>query len=278
MAPATKQPRLGVLDGGIMLPSEQMGMDLESFDNVVRGKGVPLIHHRAMRCPVGLIDPTDVRRIHEDHSGCSNGFLYKAIGRVTTTLTSNAAEIKRQEFGWFDGSTVMATFPRYYDSDGDKRVLIKPYDRFYLEQQDLLTGTWELTKRRLDGAPDKFEFAIVQVEHLIDSCQKEYFQHIDFDILASGDLSWRDGKGPNVGSVYTAWYQYRPYYYVERLIHELRLYPTADYLSPEEVRMERLGFGAVLQREYVHRTQTPDDQAPDKQKQQKQLPDIDEQV
>jgi hypothetical protein len=265
------------LNGGIILPDEQVGMDPAAFDNTVRGKGAPLIHFRAIRCPVGLVDPNDVRRTHDDHTGCSNGFIYKAIGRVTATLTSNATEVRKLDIGFLDGSTVMAVFPRFYDSDPNKRVLVRPFDRFYLEQEDLLTGTWDVAKRRLDGNNDRFEFPSVQVEHLVDSDGVWYLQNHDFDLTPSGDLAWRAGKGPSIGTVYTAWYQYRPYWLVDRLVHELRLFPTHDFVETDKVKMERLGFGAVLQREYVHRTQTPDDQAPDKQNQQKLPPDLDEQ-
>jgi hypothetical protein len=267
-----KAPTSGIIDGGVILPDEHIGMDPDAFDTVVRGKGAPLIHYRAIRCPVGLVDPTDVRRPHADHAGCSNGFIYKAMGRVTATLTSNSTDKKNEDFGYFDGSTIQATFPRHYDSNENRRVLVRPFDRFYLEQEDILTGTWDLTQRRLDARADRFEFPAVKVEHLIDSAAVEYHQFTDFDLTPAGDLAWRVGKGPAVGTVFTVWYEYRPYWYVERLVHEIRLFPTHDFLSPDDIKMERLGFGAVLQREYVHRTQTPDVLAPAKTADRQKLP------
>jgi len=271
-----RQPeKPAILDGGVILPSEQMAMDPSALDNVVRGKGAPLIHFRALRCPVGLVDPTDVRRPHPDHSGCSNGFLYVSIGRVTASLSSNATQQEKRDYGWYDGSTIVAVFPRFYDSDPAKRVLVKPYDRFYLEQEDLLTGTWDLTQRRKDGHADRLEFPAVQVEHIIDSQSRRYGPE-DFEIIEAGDIQWKSNRGPALGQCYSIWYQYRPYYIVERLIHELRLFPTHGFVDTNEIKMERLGFGAVLQREFVHRTQTPDDQAPDKQNRQKLPPEDDE--
>lgn len=267
------------LFGGIILPNDQAVADPAAFDTTIRGKGAPLIHYRAIRCPVGLVDPSDVRRTHDDHSGCSNGFIYKPMGRVTTTLTSNSAEVKKLDLGYIDGSTILAVFPRFYDTDVnntiEKRVLIRPFDRFYLEQQDLLTGTWDLTKRRLDGKPDRLEFPAVNVEHLVDSGNNWYYANKDFDLNSIGDIIWRDTKGPAGGIVYSVWYQYRPFYVVERLVHELRLFPTTDYVQTDKVIMERLGFGAVLQREYVHRTEVQDDLAPDRMKRQAQTPDLD---
>lgn len=263
------------MSGGVILPDEQVGLDPAAFDNVVRGKGAPMIHYRAIRCPVGLIDPSDIRRTHSDHVGCSNGFIYKPIGRVLATLTSNASEVKKLDMGFIDGSTIMAVFQRFYDSDPDKRILIRPFDRFYLDQKDLVTGTWDVTQRRLDGLNDRLEFPAIKVEHLVDSAGIWYYQNIDFDLTSNGDLAWRATKGPTAGTVYSTWYEHHPYYVVERLIHELRLYPVADFVETDKIVMERLGFGALLQREFLHRTQTPDDQAPDKQNQQLLPPDLD---
>jgi hypothetical protein len=263
-----------VLDGGIVLPNEQISIDVDAVDNIIRGKGAPLIHFRAMKCPVGLEDPNDSRRTHDDHSGCSNGFVHIPIGRVTASLTSNPNKMQHQDFGWYDGSTIMATFPRFYDSDPDLQVLIRPYDRLYLEQEDILTGTWEVMARRKDGRPDRFEFPITKIEHLLDSNNKPYTA-ADYRIT-NGDIIWNDARGPELGQVYSCWYQYRPYWLVERLIHEIRLFPTHDFVSTDQVRMTRMGFGAVLQREYVHRTQPPDLQSTRDRNRQQLPPDIDE--
>jgi hypothetical protein len=263
-----------IFDGGIVLPNEVVGMDLEAFDNVVRGKGVPCIHHRAMKCPVGMIDQDDIRKPHADHIGCSNGMLYTPIGRVTVTMTSNSTELRNLDMGFYDGSSCLATFPRFYDSDPNKRVIIRPYDRIYFEQEeDMFVGTWEVTARRLDGRDDQMEFPIVQVENLVDSSGTKYKQGIDFD-LSGGNIKWRDNKGPELGTVYSVWFLHVPFYYVDRLIHEIRLFPTRNFVDPSQLKMTRLGSGAVLQREYVYRTQHPDNQVAVKnQGRQKHSPD-----
>ena len=265
-----------ILGGGIILPNEQMGLDVTALDNVVRARGVPLIHMRAIKCPVGLLDPSDMRRTHEDHAGCSNGFLYYPQGRVTATLTSNATQLERLDVGFIDGSTIMATFPRYYDSDPDKRVMVRPFDRFYIDQADILTGTWVVTRRRMDDNNDRLEFPAVQVEILVDSNNVSYFQNIDFD-LVKGDIAWRSGKGPDVGTVYSCWFQHVPFWYCERMLHELRLWPEPYFLDTNNIHLERSGSGAILVREYAHRTETPDENAPEKTKDKQGLPpDIDE--
>lgn len=255
-----------------LLPDEATTLDVVAFDNLVHARGVKMIHFRALACPVGLQDENDIHRTHADHSGCNNGFIYKPIGRVTTIFTSNVSDAKKLDAGFIDGSTVAATFPRFYDSDPDKRVMVRPFDRLYLEEEDLLVGIWDRTHRRNDGLADRVEFPIVHVEHLVDSNLAWWIEGVDFDI-AQGSVVWREGRGPTPGTVYTAWYTYRPYWYVDRLVHEIRVTPVPDYLDGNLVALERMAYGAVLHREYVYRNQQADDQAPSNNGRQQRAPD-----
>ena len=50
-----------------------VSFDPDAFDDALRAQGVQYVHWRAMRCPVGLTDRYSERRVHDDHSGCSNG-------------------------------------------------------------------------------------------------------------------------------------------------------------------------------------------------------------
>lgn len=258
----------------IYLPKDAITMDAPAFDDLVHNYGVRFDHYRAIRCPVGLTDENDDRRVHDDHTGCSNGFIYKCIGRVTAVFTSNATDPKKLEQGFYDGSTVAVTFPRFYDKaynpDGTfsapcaDRVLVRPFDRFYLaEAPDITTAIWDVTHRRNDGTPDRAEFPIVKVDHLVDSNAAWWVQGVHFDIGQYGQIIWRAGQGPAAGTVYTVWYQYIPYWYCDRLVHEIRVVPAPDYMDGGKVSMERLAYGAILQREYVFRNQQNDAQSPD---------------
>lgn len=258
------------------LPDVAVTMDPVAFDNLLHQRGVKLIHHRAIRCPVGLKDEGDIHRTSPDHSGCSNGFVYRPIGRVTTVFTSNATDPKHLDAGFYDGSTVVMTFPRFYDPasiDEQRRVIVRPYDRFYLEEENVTTAIWDLTHRRSDGLPDRVEFPIKRVEHLVDSNQQWYIQDVDFTITFDGNLVWRAGTGPAPGTVYSVWYEYRPFWYVDRLVHEIRVTPVPDFIDGNVVNLERLAFGAILHREYVYRNQENDDQAPDNRGRKQRAPD-----
>lgn len=254
------------------LPDEMTTLDVAAFDNLVRGRGVKLVHHRAIACPVGLTDENDIHRTHADHSGCNNGFIYKPIGRVTAVFTSNATDPRKLEEGFVDGSTVAVTFPRFYDDPEDKRVMVRPIDRLYLEEEDLLVAIWDKTHRRNDGLPDRVEFPVVHVEHLVDANNAWWKEGAHFDI-AAGNIVWREGQGPAPSTVYTAWYTYRPYWYVDRLVHEIRVTPVPDAIDTSLVAQERMAYGAILQREYIYRNQQNDDQAPDNRGRKQRAPD-----
>src|SRR5882724_6685003 len=112
---APKRPGSGIRTD---LPDyEAVSFDIEAFDQLIVVHGVEMVHFRAMRCPVGMTDMFDHRRPHEDHSGCSNGFLYKEAGLVTTVLMSNGKTQNLIDTGIIDNATVQAIFPVHYDHD-----------------------------------------------------------------------------------------------------------------------------------------------------------------
>jgi hypothetical protein len=258
-----------------LLPDEAVTLDVEAFDALVHHNGIKLIHYRAIPCPIGLTDEQDIHRTTADHSGCSNGFIYKAIGRVTTVFTSNSKDIKRVDSGMMDGSTVAVTFPRFYDSDPTLRVMVRPFDRFFLEEEDITVAIWDKTHRRSDGKPDRVEFPIKRVQHLVDANGQWWYRE-SFTVNSDGDLVWNPGVGPPPGVVYSIWYEYQPFWCCDRLIHEIRVTPVPDYIDTAKVGMERTAYGAILHREYVYRNQQNDDQAPDNRGRKQRAVDINE--
>jgi hypothetical protein len=167
---------------------------------------------------------------------------------------------------------VVITFPRFYDSDDTKRVMVRPFDRLYLEEEDLLVAIWDKTHRRNDGLPDRVEFPVVKVDHLVDANLAWWTAGTHFD-LVDGNIVWREGQGPAAGTVYSVWYEYHPYWSVDRLIHEIRVTPVPDYVDGNLVAMERMAYAAMCQREYVYRAQQRDDQAPSNRGRQQRGPD-----
>lgn len=222
-----------------------VNFDMQAFDNAIEGHGIVFDHFRAIRCPVGMIDIYDNRRVHDDHEGCSNGFIYKHIGKVIGIATGNGKSDNQQDIGILDSATLNVTLKRFYKDTGDT-VYIAPYDRLYSSEQSVLVPNWERFASHASGV-DRMQYPVERVETLIDSHGKEYGPE-DFQIR-NGTIFWgpnRPGVDPktNKGTVCTAWYLYRPFWYVDRLNHEVRIARDAE-------STRRAPYALVAVREYV---------------------------
>ncbi len=249
------------------LPNAAVSFDVEQFDNALRSQGVTFIHWRAMRCPVGMTDEFDTRRPHEDHSGCSNGFLYTKAGEITCLFTGNSTQATISEVGVMDGSTVSVTMPRFYDGT-ETPVYIAPFDRLFLYEEKIVVPNWQLFKT--NGTKDKLNFLAVTVQDLVDSQNRRY-ELGDFEIQG-GQIAWisntRPGLDPETGKglVCSVRYTYRPYWYVKHLVHEVRVSQAENpYTGIREVN--RMPQAIVLQREYIFEKNERDELAPDKDRQ-----------
>lgn len=233
--------------------------DVEGFNDAIRSQGVPLVHYRAMVCPIGLQDKDDqLRRTHIDHPGCSGGYLYKKIGCITALFVGQSTDPSFEDIGMLDGSTVNASFPRNYE-DTEAAVYVVKFDRFYLADEKILWPQWELVEHNPVSNRDRLHFPARKVEHLIDNQGNEYKECEDFDVDAEGQIKWRDGgrspgfdmnTGTQRGRVYTVWYLYQPYWYCKRLIHDLRVVQAEDEADGVRKTM-RMPFQATLVRENV---------------------------
>lgn len=233
--------------------------DVGAWDGLVRGQGNRMVHFRAMPCPLGVADADDaMRRVHPQHPGCSRGFLYDRVGDVVVLTSGNSESSDQQDVGVLDGSTLSATFARFYEPEQDgeyggpgaARVYVSPFDKLYLAEAAILWPHWELAEHSAEGT-DRLRFPAVTVERLVDSALVEYRQGRDFEVR-DGLVAWgrrRPAVGPGgQGAVYAVRYLYRPYWYVQRLGHAIR---TVQVQDGEVRRVERLPFQATLVREQV---------------------------
>jgi hypothetical protein len=249
------------------LPNEGLSFDIDAFDRALRSQGVTFVHFRAMKCPVGMIDEFDTRRPHEDHSGCSNGFLYTRAGEITCLFTGNSTSSHMTELGIMDGSSVSVTIPRYYDGT-QTPLYIAPYDRLFLAEEGIVVPNWQTF--RTNGQRDKLSFLAVSVQDLVDSQNRRYSLG-DFSIDA-GHILWTGSNRPGLdaqsgkGLVCSIRYTYRPFWYVKSLIHEVRV-SQAEHPVTGERMVQRMPQAVQLQREYVFEKNERDELAPDKARQ-----------
>lgn len=249
----------------MVFPSQAVSFDPEAFDDFIASHGIEFVHWKALPCPVGMIDPDDImRRPHEHHANCSNGFLYKRAGTFTTSFLQNTSDFKFIDPGLLDGSTVSICVPRFYDDAGGA-VDVSQFDRLYLKQEQVTVTTKHTFAHHVTGV-DKLMFPVVAVDWLVDARGQEYALGVDFDIKG-GQLVWRDQRAPGVdpktgkGQVCSVRYSYRPFWYVKTLPHEVRVAQIEDAASGTRT-VERMPQAALLQREYIFEKEQQDPQAP----------------
>lgn len=235
------------------LPTVQVSFDVEAFDEAIRSQGVKLKHYRAMRCPVGLIDQYDIRRPHDDHSGCSNGFIYTFAGEVTCLFTGNSMQNQMQDMGFLDGSAVSITLPRHYDNT-EKTLYLAPFDRLYLAEESILVPDWQLLTHHITGF-DKLNRPAEVIQDLMDSSGKRYIEGQDFQ-LVEGQIKWIGQGRPGIdaetgkGRICSVRFLHRPYWYVRQLIHEIRVTQAENPVTGER-KIHKMPQAAVLVREQV---------------------------
>jgi hypothetical protein len=237
-----------------------VNLDAEGFDNALRDHGVKFVHWRAMRCPVGLTDKFSERRPHPHHQNCSNGFVYTKAGVITGLFTSNSNKNDQNDVGILDGGNAQVTLPRQYD-DTEREVQITPFDRLYLAEDVITVPTQQLVETHITGR-DRLLRPIVEVIDILDAGGKTYGAE-DYSIV-DGQIVWRNG-GPGYnadlekGIVYAIRYTYRPYWYVDRIIHQIRVARVDTGL---ELKLMRMPQSFSIAREYVFEKEENDRQSP----------------
>lgn len=243
-----------------------LSFDLPAIDDLIASQGITLVHYAAFRCPIGLSSQDDIRRPgRHDHPNeqCHNGFILTKMGEITVAFIGNSHQPKTDIAGRMEDASVNIILPRFYD---DKTTLseVLEYDRFYLKEAGPVSTvpTWE-TFECSDTGSDRLKYPAEKVSQLMDSRGIRYKEGVDFDIV-KGDIVWR-GPGPGVnpssnrGIVCTVRYNYRPYWVVAKLLHEIRLAQTE---GPNGRQVNRLPQAAILQREYFFFDRENDPETP----------------
>jgi hypothetical protein len=234
----------------INIPFEQVSIDLDAQDKFIVSNGIKMQHYRSIPCPVGTTDVMDSRGGHEAHPNCSNGHIYEFAGTVTPLFTSNPASMQLTDLGLLDGSVVNVTFPRYYD-DGKTEIYIQSFDRFYICDCVVLSIGSQKVEAHITGL-DKVNYNAVSIESIYDENGIKYADG-DYAVV-DGKIKWV-GKRPgfnqelNRGVIYSVRYRYTPFYYVNRLMHEIRIINKIDFKTQKKTS-QRAPYQAHLAREY----------------------------
>lgn len=245
----------------IDLAEGSVAFDLDAFEEAIQSHGIELIHYLAVTDPIGLTDKNGSRRPNlVDSPLRSNGFLYIKAGTVKSLMSGATKEVKASSGGITDSGVAQITPCRFYMSDDEtfKKVYLAPYDRLYLAQEDILVTRHELVEASITGV-DTLKFPAVSVLVLVDSEGREYTQE-SFDVL-NGKIHWKQNAPKpafdpetNKGQVYSVKYEMRPYYYIQRLVHDLRVVQS---LQDGERVVKQAQQSAIVAREYLIDTLQP---------------------
>lgn len=238
--------------------------DVEAFDEAIQAHGIRFIHYRGMRNPVGMVDRFDSRRPDNDHSGSSNGLLYTKAGCITALFTGNSKDLRAIEGGQINAATAQITPTRFYDCSKNP-IYLHPMDRLYLEEESVMVTHQQLVDANESGE-DRLKFPALQILDLVDANNVRYTEGVEFKVK-DGKIHWcgqnRPGINPETmtGRVYGVRYLYRPYWYVERMLHEIRVAQAEHPITGERTTI-RMQQSAIIQREYVFENEKKDDAAP----------------
>ncbi len=242
--------------------------DVQALDNLTKSQGVLLEHWRAMRCPVGVIDRYDsLRRPHEHHENCSNGMIYTKAGTFQGTFTGNGLSNKGDPTGSLDSSTATIIVPRFYtneDGTDGERIFPAPYDRFFYADVNVVVSNWEVMEAHATGT-ERLSFPATKVFELVDARGVRYSEG-DYQ-LVNGNIVWQGQNQPGQdveagrGRVYSLRYLYRPFWYVARMMHEVRV--TSITSNDGERVTEMIQKLVSVQREYIYLNEENDSNATD---------------
>ena len=233
-------------------PRDMVSFDTDAFDVAISGHGVHFLHYRAMRCPIGMLTTTDIRKSHENHAGCSHGFIYTLGGQITALFTGNQSSDRQGPMGNVNEGQAQVTTPRFYD-DSQVPFYATKYDRLYLMEPGIFVTNWELFEVSITGR-ERLSFPAEYVIDLMDSDGNRYHPEQDF-VLERGEIVWNGQKRPLVptgggkGQVCAARYLYRPYWYVTHLVHEVRV--ARGELPDGSSGVQRMPMALAIQREYL---------------------------
>lgn len=229
-----------------------VAFDLQAFEDNIKAHGLQFVHYRATRNPVGLVDRDDTRRPNPSDPKALNGFHYTKAGTITALCLGNTKETKASDEGLVDAAMAQFT-PLLTYEDSNRRVFLSPYDRLYLQEESVLVSRSELIEAQATGL-DRPKFPVIEVLDCIDANGIMYAQGVDFEIVNNGLIKWgnsRPGSNPETGKgiIYSIRYVYRPYWYVQRLIHEIRMIQQENYITGER-KVVQAPQSAIIVREH----------------------------
>lgn len=199
-----------------------------NFDQLISQRGIRFIHHKAIPCM--NIKSTDFMAHEPDCEFCDDsGLIYYESKEIWGIFSGNSIEKTFEAHGVWETGSAVVTLPTTY-ADGTQADF-NTFDR--LEMPDFTVRLWELKGYEpRPGNVQELRYPVEKVEYastIVDDVQKFYQEGVDFNVDASGEIVWIDGRQPSYnaalqrGAVVGWAYFAKPIYVVLQSLRELRV-------------------------------------------------------
>jgi hypothetical protein len=225
----------------------------QSFDDLLKNRGIRLIHRKATPCPNILT--VDNNAHDPDCNFCdTNGFLHYGEKEVWGIFSGNSIEKTFEAHGIWEIGSAVITLPTEYP-DGEQADF-NTYDK--LEIPDFTVRLWELKEYEpRDGMIQELRYPIEKVEFassISNGVQRFYYPDIDFTITNKGEIQWIYGRTPfydanrGVGEVISWAFYAHPVYLVVQSLRELRI--TQELVNGQKIA-RRLPQQILVKRDFL---------------------------
>jgi hypothetical protein len=204
----------------------QAGMNPDSFNELIKSKGIRMVHSRPVPCPRRL-------SIHDgDHdpgcTDCHNGFIYYGERAFIGAFQGNSNQRQFVMNGSYDIDQATIVLPSTYD-DGTE-LDVQFFDQILVP--DYTVRYYQLVEHSQTGI-DKLHFPAKSIDFIMDAYGVQYRVGVDVIINEKGYLEWvgeRPGYDPVTGNgiIYSVNYYTRPVFTVIGLPHQIRATQTLD--------------------------------------------------
>jgi len=226
-----------------------------NFDDMVKNRGIRLIHAKATPCPNILTLDSNAHQPNCPFCN-NNGFQYYTSQEIWGTFSGNSIQKTFEAHGVWEIGTAVVTLPTEYP-DGTEADF-NSFDK--LTVPDFTVRLWELKEYEpRPGNVQQLRYPIEKVDYVSSILQngtvlKTYAQGTDFTINATGDIVWIDGRQPGFdpmtghGEVLTWSFYANPVYLVVQTLRELRV--TQELVNGQKTA-RRLPQQVLVRRDFL---------------------------
>jgi hypothetical protein len=233
---AQKSEYLQTVD--VAFTDKKQSLNPDELDRVVKQHGVPVRIYRSMYCPnVKTVDAAE----HQIDCKLCNGSGIIDIKPLESTayFHSNSFNPKIGPEGNHDGNVLMATFLRGIE-----------LQYFTLVELDIPDVFYQRVKRQVTSI-DILKYPALQINAVVDSRGKEYYEGNDFRLDPNGSISWKTGKGPSKNDIYSVHYHTKVQFRATKAIHKNRFLNLKT--KSDQIKIVKANEAWEMTREYLVR-------------------------